>query len=518
MGKAFREIDDINGIEYLLQLAEGYERYGNLSLARDALQQAYDRVNPLETCSPEEHDRFAHCLLSLSRVSWKLADLQAALTYAELAIREKLEPRSRFRIEALLAQARLFALTSREQDALSALDIIEESCEVIELEQLAEMMNVRAIIMARLGKPHDAIYSYEHAWRILRKRLKADEKLRFLDYFSIAVRDYGLMDRAIELHNEALSILELNQSNSSATLTRLGAAASNLLLGNVNAVKELLECATIDDDDAMLQLDRVYIETILGLLTGDTETTEHAIAKLDMDAAFAIGAPHRIGQVAAARYKYLLMKRCHSEAEALIAKTLAALGTLDGSWWLVLELCVHHRKGKDLERIRALLTKLGTESRVVAAHLALCDAAVAGLARDERLRRLKALEAASRFKTISWRIHEAAALEMARCRAEAADIYRSLGLMHELSRVKTAAHRSHPREDRTLTKREFEVYGLLRDGKTDADIAHHLGVSLRTAQQHVSWILKKLDVLSRKDIQGTSAITNTQNTTYIKVS
>jgi len=499
------DVRDVSGeAGHLLRLGEGYERYGDLASARETLQRAYEEAREARVRSdPDAQDQLVRSLLALSRISWKLADLQSAQDYVERAVVEPFARGSLLEVDCYLSRARLLVLTGHERDALAVLDSIEGRCELISFEQLAELLNVRGIAISRLNMPSECMSHYEHAWRILSKRSQIDEKLKFLDCFAIAARDFGFMQRAVELHDEALALLEPEPGHSLVALTCLSAAASHLLLGNVAKARTLLD-GVPDENDAMLDLDRAYVATILGLLTGDEEIAERAASRLDVGAACNIGAQHRIGQVAAARHRYLIAKRRRAEAEALIERTLPLLTTLDGSWWFVLELCLHHRRAKDLRRTSALLLEIGRESQVVEAHLALVEAALAGLNSDVRLSRLRALEASSLFKAISWRVHEAAALEMAGCRSEAAAIYGACRLDRELSRVKKAAHRSRLEGTRrSLTRRELDVFGLLREGKTDAEIARRLSISPRTAQQHVSWIMKKLDVLSRRDLRGT---------------
>lgn len=48
-----------------------------------------------------------------------------------------------------------------------------------------------------------------------------------------------------------------------------------------------------------------------------------------------------------------------------------------------------------------------------------------------------------------------------------------------------------------LTEREAEVLALVADGRSNVDIAHELGVSLKTVQNHVSHVLAKLQVRDR---------------------
>jgi DNA-binding NarL/FixJ family response regulator len=48
-----------------------------------------------------------------------------------------------------------------------------------------------------------------------------------------------------------------------------------------------------------------------------------------------------------------------------------------------------------------------------------------------------------------------------------------------------------------LTEREAEILALVADGRTNAEIARELGVSLKTVQNHVSRILVKMQVRDR---------------------
>jgi len=48
-----------------------------------------------------------------------------------------------------------------------------------------------------------------------------------------------------------------------------------------------------------------------------------------------------------------------------------------------------------------------------------------------------------------------------------------------------------------LTDRESEVLAMIADGRSNAEIAHALGLSLKTVQNHVSRVLAKLQVRDR---------------------
>lgn len=51
-----------------------------------------------------------------------------------------------------------------------------------------------------------------------------------------------------------------------------------------------------------------------------------------------------------------------------------------------------------------------------------------------------------------------------------------------------------------LTPREMEVCRGIAEGRTNREIAHHLGTEFQTVKNHVASILHKLDVPSRTDV------------------
>jgi len=59
--------------------------------------------------------------------------------------------------------------------------------------------------------------------------------------------------------------------------------------------------------------------------------------------------------------------------------------------------------------------------------------------------------------------------------------------------------RGRPRHDDLLTPREWEVLDLLREGRSNDEIADRLGISVNGAKYHVSEIITKLGVRSRRE-------------------
>ena len=53
-----------------------------------------------------------------------------------------------------------------------------------------------------------------------------------------------------------------------------------------------------------------------------------------------------------------------------------------------------------------------------------------------------------------------------------------------------------------VTRRQAEVLALLGEGRSDAEIAHRLGISVRTVGHHVEHILQRLEVSNRTAAAG----------------
>ncbi|MFI6303634.1 ATP-binding protein [Amycolatopsis thailandensis] len=90
--------------------------------------------------------------------------------------------------------------------------------------------------------------------------------------------------------------------------------------------------------------------------------------------------------------------------------------------------------------------------------------------------------------------------------ATAAGIYGTLGATpayrrcQDLLTSRTPRKRGRPGYGSDLSPREAEVAALAGDGRTNAQIAHCLGLSIRTVEQHVARALRKTGATSRRDL------------------
>jgi DNA-binding NarL/FixJ family response regulator len=60
-----------------------------------------------------------------------------------------------------------------------------------------------------------------------------------------------------------------------------------------------------------------------------------------------------------------------------------------------------------------------------------------------------------------------------------------------------AEHLAAPAFSSSLSPREIEVLGLMREGFTNNEIGRLLGISTRTAKAHVAAVIEKLEVNDR---------------------
>ncbi|ADB50571.1 LuxR C-terminal-related transcriptional regulator [Conexibacter woesei] len=115
----------------------------------------------------------------------------------------------------------------------------------------------------------------------------------------------------------------------------------------------------------------------------------------------------------------------------------------------------------------------------------------------------------SRFATIALanaEAHEATATATAKTEDRGPSVVETIRFSEAQRAAVRMAHRNVSAEVRdALSARELQVFELLVDGLTNAEIGHELGIALNTVKQHVRHIYEKLGARSRVEAVRMSA-------------
>ncbi len=211
-------------------------------------------------------------------------------------------------------------------------------------------------------------------------------------------------------------------------------------------------------------------------------------------------------------------------ASSILHRRLGKIGTESVAAVPILALLVsvqiergdHAGAARSVERIVAVADRMGGErlraegylgeGRVAKARGAILEAISALSAAVDRFDRLKMpLDAArARLDLAEALVPTRPELAMIEARA-AARVFEAAGAVRQADRADAMMRswggrgRVGPKGVGLLTKRESEVLGLLAEGLTNAEIAERLFISTKTAGNHVSNVLTKLNLRSRTE-------------------
>ncbi len=134
-----------------------------------------------------------------------------------------------------------------------------------------------------------------------------------------------------------------------------------------------------------------------------------------------------------------------------------------------------------------------------AAHIALCNATLLRRCRRHSQAAEAARDAAARYRHMGWRLHEAAALELAGDSSGARHAYEQCGAIRDAARLAAGQTRKSRRAPfgAHLTAREADIVRLIVRKRSNPEIARALEISLRTVQHHVEAAFSKLGVRAR---------------------
>ncbi len=447
----------------------------------------------------------ARAVIALAMDKWTCGCSAEAIELSERAVSLLATTPSPWRIKARLELAQLYTLMGREESGLALLEQIGRDDSRADLEDIARLLELRGFACQRLGDAKACIVLCDQAWRLLRNRVHTAKGLAFLDRYAVAARDLGLMSLAKEIHDDQLRLVA-DRPGAQTWDARLSGSGTLLLLGENESARELLETLPDRGFTSLQRMDLAYQQMLIGFALGDDERILRFADGSVLECAMAFGAPHRIGQVAAAFHRYFIYRRNFADAASLLSRAVRALTSGDGTWFFALRLCEYGSRS-DLGKLRDLMYRLGHDNDVARLHASLltcCMERASG--QSENGVRGRLLSIADAFGRLAWRPHEAFVLEYAGERRRARRIFEQAGMHGEIKRLAVRSHRSRlfgRAQDQQLTPREHEVMSLVRQGLTNASVAKALGITKGTVEQHLYWIFTKLGVAGRNELLNT---------------
>lgn len=211
-----------------------------------------------------------------------------------------------------------------------------------------------------------------------------------------------------------------------------------------------------------------------------------------LENAFASRTPNVFGPVVAAIAMNLRHENRGGEAVTLLEQAVKRLSDAANNVPLLVEVA-RANASSALPRSMELLESLAPNSRSVKAGWHLCSAYTSRA--DQR--RAHAREAAALFESIRWMLYAAEAHELAGEPEAALEIYRRAGSVTGMRRLEG---RAAAQSQSALSKREWEVAGLVAEGKSNRSIAEDLVLSERTVENHIASIFAKLNLRSRAEV------------------
>ena len=235
-----------------------------------------------------------------------------------------------------------------------------------------------------------------------------------------------------------------------------------------------------------------------------------AIVDLDLgqrwDDALASGDLVVIGAVAAPYARHLLALKKSGRANAVLAAAFDALGDRGAFAIEALLAAAEWGDAPVAKRAAGILAGAGelaaSHLPIVAAraHVAALDAARAG---DGASAAREALAARAAYRSLGWRLHEAAADRLAGDLGAAIALFRDCGANHDVRRAERALQSRGAvavRGGGGLTSREREIAELIAAGISNRQIAQRISIAPKSVEKHVSSIYKKLGLTSRTQL------------------
>ncbi|HMD75183.1 MAG TPA: LuxR C-terminal-related transcriptional regulator, partial [Steroidobacteraceae bacterium] len=482
------------------KLAESLYRAGMGKRALEAYRAAQE--DWVKTGDPE---RLAAVCAATALAAWNMGDGRTAFDECERAL-EHVDSASPIYFRAHTNLARFFISTRsrRAADHLAAAEKYTGPRPVLDDLRFHES---HALICTSLGDVGGAVAHFQRALELAAKTGDQANIVRYSGNFGITMAELGEYEHSMAAFEVGARIIEARGLvGSEAAAFHRQFAAACVDFGEFGKARQLIERSLATAVDIhRFQLLTAQVAISIGIRHEDQELIDTCASPDLVEMAFLPG-NESVMFVAMTFAELHLAQGDIPRARALMHKVVDGYATdpdaVDeiGMFLTVAE----HGDADDIPRAREFITRSPAAKRgpPMNAHLLLFDALAARRNNDRQTAEAKAREAATSYRQLHWRWHEAKALEAGGLEKQALDLYREIGDNRAANRLEAVLNpvNKRGRAKSELTEREQEISKLIGMAKSNRAIAQELNISERTVETHVSSILAKLHVTTRTQL------------------
>jgi DNA-binding NarL/FixJ family response regulator len=449
-----------------------------------------------------DFDAVANVLLHIARQRWEESNTTESLHASQEAATLPLGSNS----ERILARARItharFLITLADATAAAeTLKLASGSLEDLDAPWQAQYYEVLGETLAALDDVEGFLSAFEEATRLANEAGNVDGLVRIENAYALSAVDLGLTDTAVAAHRRALSASGHANLIWRDAYTRLGAAGTSFLCGDLQRSRDLIRGALGQGlESSTLRTRAAAVGLRVAVLLDDKELIRDLSDVRAVEEAFRSGEPQRIGSVAAAFSLLYREQGKIDEATDLLRKALSRIDRLHRCWDFALEVAAFGDIADADALMRLINGRRSEANKAAAAFQNICAAYIEKRKGQAALSMTLAKAAAEGFKHLRWPTYEALAHELAGEPEEALALNLTIGSLKSARRQEKALMASREGEHVALTARQAQVAELVAEGCTNREIGKRLFISEHTVENHLAVMYERLGVRSRSQL------------------
>jgi predicted ATPase/DNA-binding NarL/FixJ family response regulator len=481
-------------------LAKLYEKLANALRGDGEVEEAGQWLE----AALEEHTKAGNLaarpqlLIDIARLEWYQSNTHEFLMKASRAFELVLQSSDVSAIvQSHIDKARILITLGKAEDAQTELQSVGTSVDDLGLRWQTELAEISGETMAALDDSRSAMQHYEHARDLADRGGNVEALVRIEVVHGIDAADLGLTDIAVSAHQRALAIVARSSLTWREAYTRLCAAYTLFLTGELARARDLVTATVAQGiDNATLRTRSVTAGMRVALLLEDTDLLAELADPRTIDEAFRSREPQRIAGVVGPFAALYASQGRLEEASALLDRACENIDRLHRAWPFVLDTGLYGSAAAlaEVRKMAKRRAKSG-ESHVAPAFAAIATALYSRRFGDGSIVAREGQIAATHFRNLRWPYFEAIAHELAGNPTEARAINLRIG-----NRLALRAPANRRDAAAMLTSRQLQIAELVSDGLTNKEIGARLCISENTVENHLATSFQKLNLRSRSQL------------------